>query len=153
MAHERVRGAMGSCVQLMVVTGIMGVYIAGTPQMSICWQHLDVMIYWFESHEKFYMPFVYCIWSADRIWQASDHVIKGLSVLYNFMTEVTTVVIRVEVNVLMMGCFVQGTNHHQKLFSCNRYCHVIIITRHDQDSTLLTESALIFAGLTSHRYA
>lgn len=30
MAHERVRGAMGSCVQLMVVTGIMGVYIAGT---------------------------------------------------------------------------------------------------------------------------
>ncbi|XP_076853854.1 solute carrier family 2, facilitated glucose transporter member 8 [Brachyhypopomus gauderio] len=29
MAHERVRGTMGSCVQLMVVTGIMGAYIAG----------------------------------------------------------------------------------------------------------------------------
>ncbi|KAK1792013.1 hypothetical protein P4O66_001796 [Electrophorus voltai] len=29
MAHERVRGAVGSCVQLMVVTGIMGAYIAG----------------------------------------------------------------------------------------------------------------------------
>ncbi|XP_062307684.1 solute carrier family 2, facilitated glucose transporter member 8 [Osmerus eperlanus] len=29
MAHERVRGTMGSCVQLMVVTGIMGAYLAG----------------------------------------------------------------------------------------------------------------------------
>ena len=31
MAHERVRGTMGSCVQLMVVTGIMGAYLAGMP--------------------------------------------------------------------------------------------------------------------------
>lgn len=30
MAHERVRGMLGSCVQLMVVFGIMGVYLAGT---------------------------------------------------------------------------------------------------------------------------
>lgn len=30
MAHERVRGTLGSCVQLMVVLGIMGVYLAGT---------------------------------------------------------------------------------------------------------------------------
>ncbi|XP_056147927.1 solute carrier family 2, facilitated glucose transporter member 8 [Lampris incognitus] len=29
MAHERVRGTMGSCVQLMVVTGIMGAYVGG----------------------------------------------------------------------------------------------------------------------------
>lgn len=29
MAHERVRGFLGSCVQLMVVLGIMGVYLAG----------------------------------------------------------------------------------------------------------------------------
>ncbi|KAM9392319.1 solute carrier family 2, facilitated glucose transporter member 8 [Pholidichthys leucotaenia] len=29
MAHERVRGTLGSCVQLMVVTGIMGAYLAG----------------------------------------------------------------------------------------------------------------------------
>lgn len=28
-AHERVRGTMGSCVQLMVVTGIMGAYVTG----------------------------------------------------------------------------------------------------------------------------
>lgn len=30
MAHERVRGTLGSCVQLMVVLGIMGAYLAGT---------------------------------------------------------------------------------------------------------------------------
>ncbi|CAL8247844.1 unnamed protein product [Merluccius merluccius] len=29
MAHERVRGTLGSCVQLMVVTGICGAYVAG----------------------------------------------------------------------------------------------------------------------------
>ncbi|XP_077570842.1 solute carrier family 2, facilitated glucose transporter member 8 isoform X3 [Stigmatopora nigra] len=29
MAHERVRGTLGSCVQLMVVLGIIGVYLAG----------------------------------------------------------------------------------------------------------------------------
>lgn len=29
MSHERVRGTLGSCVQLMVVLGIMGVYLAG----------------------------------------------------------------------------------------------------------------------------
>lgn len=29
MAHERVRGTLGSCVQLMVVMGIMGAYITG----------------------------------------------------------------------------------------------------------------------------
>uniref|UniRef100_A0A3Q2R0R4 Solute carrier family 2, facilitated glucose transporter member 8 n=1 Tax=Fundulus heteroclitus TaxID=8078 RepID=A0A3Q2R0R4_FUNHE len=28
-AHEKVRGTLGSCVQLMVVSGIMGVYLAG----------------------------------------------------------------------------------------------------------------------------
>ncbi|CDQ71178.1 unnamed protein product [Oncorhynchus mykiss] len=39
MAHERVRGAMGSCVQLMVVTGIMGVYIAG---LSLDWRWLAI---------------------------------------------------------------------------------------------------------------
>ena len=27
MAHERVRGTLGSCVQLMVVLGIMGVLV------------------------------------------------------------------------------------------------------------------------------
>lgn len=30
MAHERVRGMLGSCVQLMVVLGILGAYLAGT---------------------------------------------------------------------------------------------------------------------------
>lgn len=29
MSHEQVRGTLGSCVQLMVVLGIMGVYLAG----------------------------------------------------------------------------------------------------------------------------
>lgn len=29
MSHERVRGTLGSCVQLMVVLGIMGVYLGG----------------------------------------------------------------------------------------------------------------------------
>lgn len=39
MAHERVRGTMGSCVQLMVVTGIMGAYIAG---LFLGWRWLAV---------------------------------------------------------------------------------------------------------------
>lgn len=30
IAHSRVRGMLGSCVQLMVVTGILGAYVAGT---------------------------------------------------------------------------------------------------------------------------
>ncbi|KAL6465473.1 hypothetical protein MHYP_G00256060 [Metynnis hypsauchen] len=39
MAHERVRGTMGSCVQLMVVTGIMGAYIAG---LFLDWRWLAI---------------------------------------------------------------------------------------------------------------
>ncbi|XP_048098768.1 solute carrier family 2, facilitated glucose transporter member 8 isoform X2 [Alosa alosa] len=39
MAHERVRGTMGSCVQLMVVIGIMGAYIAG---LFLGWRWLAV---------------------------------------------------------------------------------------------------------------
>ncbi|CDQ64612.1 unnamed protein product [Oncorhynchus mykiss] len=39
IAHERVRGTMGSCVQLMVVTGIMGAYIAG---MFLDWRWLAI---------------------------------------------------------------------------------------------------------------
>ncbi|XP_016321314.1 solute carrier family 2, facilitated glucose transporter member 8-like isoform X1 [Sinocyclocheilus anshuiensis] len=38
-AHERVRGTMGSCVQLMVVTGIMGAYITG---LFLDWQWLAI---------------------------------------------------------------------------------------------------------------
>ncbi|KAF5906645.1 solute carrier family 2, facilitated glucose transporter member 8, partial [Clarias magur] len=38
-SHERVRGAMGSCVQLMVVTGIMGAYIAG---LFLDWRWLAI---------------------------------------------------------------------------------------------------------------
>ncbi|CAG09665.1 unnamed protein product, partial [Tetraodon nigroviridis] len=37
MSHERVRGTLGSCVQLMVVLGIMGVYLAGIWRwLAIC---------------------------------------------------------------------------------------------------------------------
>ncbi|XP_063051107.1 solute carrier family 2, facilitated glucose transporter member 8 [Engraulis encrasicolus] len=39
MAHERVRGTMGSCVQLMVVTGIMGAYVGG---LFLGWRWLAV---------------------------------------------------------------------------------------------------------------
>nr|XP_057925504.1 solute carrier family 2, facilitated glucose transporter member 8 [Doryrhamphus excisus] len=39
MAHERVRGTLGSCVQLMVVLGIMGVYLAG---LFVGWRWLAV---------------------------------------------------------------------------------------------------------------
>uniref|UniRef100_A0A8C6TZI7 Solute carrier family 2, facilitated glucose transporter member 8 n=1 Tax=Neogobius melanostomus TaxID=47308 RepID=A0A8C6TZI7_9GOBI len=38
-AHERVRGLLGSCVQLMVVLGIMGVYLAG---LVLDWRWLAV---------------------------------------------------------------------------------------------------------------
>nr|XP_028570613.1 solute carrier family 2, facilitated glucose transporter member 8 isoform X3 [Podarcis muralis] len=36
IAHSKVRGMLGSCVQLMVVTGILGAYIAGTG-LDWCW--------------------------------------------------------------------------------------------------------------------
>ncbi|KAM4617108.1 solute carrier family 2, facilitated glucose transporter member 8 [Polymixia lowei] len=39
MAHERVRGTMGSCVQLMVVLGIMGAYLAG---LFLDWRWLAI---------------------------------------------------------------------------------------------------------------
>uniref|UniRef100_A0A665U580 Solute carrier family 2, facilitated glucose transporter member 8 n=1 Tax=Echeneis naucrates TaxID=173247 RepID=A0A665U580_ECHNA len=39
MAHEKVRGALGSCVQLMVVLGIMGVYLAG---LFLDWRWLAI---------------------------------------------------------------------------------------------------------------
>uniref|UniRef100_A0A3Q3X2P3 Solute carrier family 2, facilitated glucose transporter member 8 n=1 Tax=Mola mola TaxID=94237 RepID=A0A3Q3X2P3_MOLML len=39
MAHERVRGTLGSCVQLMVVLGIMGAYLAG---LFIDWRWLAI---------------------------------------------------------------------------------------------------------------
>ncbi|ROL42529.1 Solute carrier family 2, facilitated glucose transporter member 8 [Anabarilius grahami] len=39
MAHERVRGTLGSCVQLMVVIGIMGAYIAG---LFLDWRWLAI---------------------------------------------------------------------------------------------------------------
>ncbi|XP_070689918.1 solute carrier family 2, facilitated glucose transporter member 8 [Pempheris klunzingeri] len=39
MAHERVRGMLGSCVQLMVVLGIMGVYLAG---LYLDWRWLAI---------------------------------------------------------------------------------------------------------------
>ncbi|XP_073496952.1 solute carrier family 2, facilitated glucose transporter member 8 isoform X1 [Phyllobates terribilis] len=39
-SHSRVRGALGSCVQLMVVTGIVGAYIAG---MMVSWRWLAVV--------------------------------------------------------------------------------------------------------------
>ena len=29
VSHPKVRGMLGSCVQLMVVTGILGAYVAG----------------------------------------------------------------------------------------------------------------------------
>lgn len=29
VSHPKVRGTLGSCVQLMVVTGILGAYVAG----------------------------------------------------------------------------------------------------------------------------
>ncbi|XP_048834954.1 solute carrier family 2, facilitated glucose transporter member 8 [Brienomyrus brachyistius] len=38
-AHERVRGTLGSCVQLMVVTGILGSYVAG---LVVDWRWLAV---------------------------------------------------------------------------------------------------------------
>ncbi|XP_054466980.1 solute carrier family 2, facilitated glucose transporter member 8 [Anoplopoma fimbria] len=39
MAHERVRGTLGSCVQLMVVLGIMGAYLAG---LYLDWRWLAI---------------------------------------------------------------------------------------------------------------
>ncbi|XP_030647519.1 solute carrier family 2, facilitated glucose transporter member 8 [Chanos chanos] len=39
-AHERVRGTLGSCVQLMVVTGIMGAYIGG---LFLDWRWLAIV--------------------------------------------------------------------------------------------------------------
>ncbi|KAL0979612.1 hypothetical protein UPYG_G00187280 [Umbra pygmaea] len=39
MAHERIRGSLGSCVQLMVVIGIMGAYIAG---LFLDWRWLAI---------------------------------------------------------------------------------------------------------------
>nr|XP_020450679.1 solute carrier family 2, facilitated glucose transporter member 8 isoform X1 [Monopterus albus] len=39
MAHERIRGMLGSCVQLMVVLGIMGVYLAG---LFLDWRWLAI---------------------------------------------------------------------------------------------------------------
>lgn len=39
MAHERVRGTMGSCVQLMVVIGIMGSYLVG---LFLDWRWLAI---------------------------------------------------------------------------------------------------------------
>ncbi|KAM3911639.1 solute carrier family 2, facilitated glucose transporter member 8 isoform 1-T2 [Leptodactylus fuscus] len=39
-SHSKVRGALGSCVQLMVVTGIVGAYIAG---MMVSWRWLAVV--------------------------------------------------------------------------------------------------------------
>ncbi|NP_997963.1 solute carrier family 2, facilitated glucose transporter member 8 [Danio rerio] len=39
MAHERVRGTLGSCVQLMVVIGIMGAYVTG---LFLDWRWLAV---------------------------------------------------------------------------------------------------------------
>ncbi|XP_071339989.1 solute carrier family 2, facilitated glucose transporter member 8 [Trachinotus anak] len=39
MAHEQVRGTLGSCVQLMVVLGIMGVYLAG---LFLDWRWLAI---------------------------------------------------------------------------------------------------------------
>uniref|UniRef100_V9KG94 Solute carrier family 2, facilitated glucose transporter member 8 n=1 Tax=Callorhinchus milii TaxID=7868 RepID=V9KG94_CALMI len=40
MAHPRVRGTLGSCVQLMVVVGILGAYAAG---MGLAWRWLAVL--------------------------------------------------------------------------------------------------------------
>ncbi|XP_077778350.1 solute carrier family 2, facilitated glucose transporter member 8 isoform X2 [Podarcis muralis] len=40
IAHSKVRGMLGSCVQLMVVTGILGAYIAGT---GLDWRWLAVL--------------------------------------------------------------------------------------------------------------
>ncbi|XP_029943664.1 LOW QUALITY PROTEIN: solute carrier family 2, facilitated glucose transporter member 8-like [Salarias fasciatus] len=39
MAHEKVRGTLGSCVQLMVVIGIMGAYLAG---LFVDWRWLAI---------------------------------------------------------------------------------------------------------------
>ncbi|XP_029019216.1 solute carrier family 2, facilitated glucose transporter member 8 [Betta splendens] len=39
MAHERVRGTLGSCVQLMVVIGIMGAYLGG---LFLDWRWLAI---------------------------------------------------------------------------------------------------------------
>uniref|UniRef100_A0A8C8R5L0 Solute carrier family 2, facilitated glucose transporter member 8 n=1 Tax=Pelusios castaneus TaxID=367368 RepID=A0A8C8R5L0_9SAUR len=40
ISHSKVRGALGSCVQLMVVTGILGAYAAG---MALRWRWLAVL--------------------------------------------------------------------------------------------------------------
>ncbi|XP_077163144.1 solute carrier family 2, facilitated glucose transporter member 8 isoform X2 [Paroedura picta] len=40
VAHSKVRGMLGSCVQLMVVTGILGAYVAGT---GLQWRWLAVL--------------------------------------------------------------------------------------------------------------
>ncbi|XP_032993649.1 solute carrier family 2, facilitated glucose transporter member 8 isoform X2 [Lacerta agilis] len=40
IAHSKVRGMLGSCVQLMVVTGILGAYIAG---IGLDWRWLAVL--------------------------------------------------------------------------------------------------------------
>ncbi|XP_054030211.1 solute carrier family 2, facilitated glucose transporter member 8 isoform X1 [Dryobates pubescens] len=40
ISHPKVRGMLGSCVQLMVVTGILGAYVAG---IALRWQWLAVL--------------------------------------------------------------------------------------------------------------
>ncbi|KFQ25452.1 Solute carrier family 2, facilitated glucose transporter member 8, partial [Merops nubicus] len=40
VSHPKVRGMLGSCVQLMVVTGILGAYVAG---MTLQWRWLAVL--------------------------------------------------------------------------------------------------------------
>ncbi|XP_060107342.1 solute carrier family 2, facilitated glucose transporter member 8 [Heteronotia binoei] len=40
VAHSKVRGMLGSCVQLMVVTGILGAYVAG---MGLEWRWLAIL--------------------------------------------------------------------------------------------------------------
>ncbi|XP_015675492.1 solute carrier family 2, facilitated glucose transporter member 8 [Protobothrops mucrosquamatus] len=39
-SHSKIRGVLGSCVQLMVVTGILGAYLAGT---ALAWRWLAVL--------------------------------------------------------------------------------------------------------------
>uniref|UniRef100_A0A8C0FEE1 Solute carrier family 2, facilitated glucose transporter member 8 n=1 Tax=Bubo bubo TaxID=30461 RepID=A0A8C0FEE1_BUBBB len=55
VSHPKVRGMLGSCVQLMVVTGILGAYIAG---LTLKWRWLAVLCSFPSCIMLFFMSFM-----------------------------------------------------------------------------------------------
>ncbi|XP_074702397.1 solute carrier family 2, facilitated glucose transporter member 8 isoform X2 [Strix aluco] len=55
VSHPKVRGMLGSCVQLMVVTGILGAYVAG---LTLKWRWLAVLCSFPSCIMLFFMSFM-----------------------------------------------------------------------------------------------